>query len=44
MLVTNPSTNMCSSKEQPHLLLKSKVYHVDHCVKYESIEETSLQE
>ena len=44
MLVTNPNTNVCSSKEQSHLLSKSKGYHVDQCVQYENTEETSLQQ
>ena len=35
---------MCSAKEQPHLLSKSKEFHVDQCVKYENKEETSLWE
>ena len=42
MLITKPSTNVCSRKEQSHLISKSKEYHVDQCLKYENEENNKL--
>ena len=44
MLVLKPSTNVCSSNEQSHLVLWSNEYHVNHDVMYKEKAETSRWE
>ena len=41
MQVSKPGTNVCSSKEQSHLVSKSEGYHINQCVLYEEKDETS---
>ena len=44
MQVSKPGENVCSSKEQSHLISKSEEYHVNQHVMYEEKDETSKQE
>ena len=44
MLVSKSKRNVCSSKEQSHLIPKSKEYRVDQYVKNENKDETSKWE
>ena len=44
MQVLQPIQNMCSSKEQSHIVSNSIEYHVNQCVVYEDQDETSKWE
>ena len=43
MLVSKPSQNVCSSKEQSHTESTSKEYYINQCVMQEDKDKTSKQ-